>query len=224
MQARLRTRLADALGPAIGWKIGCTTEVMQAYLGVPHPCAGTLYRQGLHRGRARLEAAAFHRLGLECELAVPLGGDLPARAEGHDRASVAPAVATVHASIEIVEERFSGLAEAGAETLAADDFFSAGCILGEGRPLDALPDLAALEGGFHLDGAPPETTGRGAAILGHPLAALAWLADLRAGQGEPLRAGEVVTLGSVIRTIYPSPGLHVAAVFEGLDPPEAEIL
>ncbi|MEO1689445.1 MAG: hypothetical protein AAFU61_16255, partial [Pseudomonadota bacterium] len=224
VQVRLRARLAPALGAPAGWKIGCTTPVMQAYLGVPHPCAGTLFAGGLHRGAVRLQAARFHRLGLECELAVTLRADLGLREGGHDADSVAASVATLHASIEVVEERFAGLAEAGAPTLTADDFFGAGCVLGEGRPLSTSGDPAALAGGFAAPDAAPAETGRGAAILGHPLTALAWLANLRAGQGQGLRAGEVVTLGSVVRTIYPQPGDILEARFDSLPPARVEIL
>ncbi|MEL6694565.1 MAG: hypothetical protein AAFQ12_16295, partial [Pseudomonadota bacterium] len=42
IQRALRRQLSSPLGPVAGWKIGCTTQVMQAYLGINHPCAGTL--------------------------------------------------------------------------------------------------------------------------------------------------------------------------------------
>ena len=225
VQEALRGRLAKrGLGPVAGWKIGCTSPVMREYLGVPHPCMGTLYAKGVQRGTARLRHADFFRPGLECELAVQLRADLPAREGGHDAGSVRPAVAGAMTSVEIVDERFEDFRRAGAASLTADDFFSAGCVLGADRPITVLPDLATLEGGFRVNGAKPEATGTGAAILGHPLAALAWLADLRAAQGAPLREGQVVTLGSVVKTIHPGPGTVVEAVFTGLPPVRIEVV
>lgn len=221
VQAALRARLAPALGAPAGWKIGCTSPVMQAYLGVPHPCMGTLFAGGLHRGAARLRAADFHRLGLECEIAVRLAAPIPAGAAPD---AVAAAVGEVMCSVEIVEERFADFSKVGAASLTADDFFSCGCVLGEGRPLSALPDLASLVGGFRIDGAAPEVTGTGAAILGHPLSALAWLAELRAAQGAPLAAGEAATLGSVVRTIYPRAGQRIEASFDGLPGVTVEVI
>ncbi|MFT7390177.1 MAG: 2-keto-4-pentenoate hydratase [Paracoccaceae bacterium] len=222
VQARLRGVLAArGLGAPAGWKIGCAAPVMQAFLGIDHPCAGTLYAGGLHHGHARLEAARFYKLGLECEIAVRLGADLP---HGRDPAQVRAAVGAAMTSIELVEERFTGLASAGAPTLAADDFFSIGCVLGEARALDDLPDLGTLEGGFEVDGAAPEHTGTGAAIMGHPLLALAWLADAKAAEGACLRAGEVITLGSIVRTIYPAPGMRVVARIEGLGSASVEVV
>lgn len=209
---------ARGLGPATGWKIGCTTPVMQDYLKIPHPCAGRLYRNSVYQGEAALTAGDVFQLGLECEVAVRLEADLPARRGGHDAGSVAPAVGGVMASVEIVEHRFRDFAAVATPSLVADDFFSVGCVLGAARPLAALGDLATLEGGFRIDGREPEQTGKGAAILGQPLAALAWLADHLAARGARLEAGQVVTLGSVVKTIYPVAGTCIEAVFDRLDP------
>ena len=214
VQAALRAMLAArGLGPPCGWKIGCTTAVMQAYLGIPHPCAGTLYRKSARQGPARLRTGDYFKLGLECEIAVRLATDL-----GSGSGSPAHAVGEVMASVELIDQRFRDFAAVAPPSLVADDFFSAGCILGAPRPLADAGDLAALSGGFRIDGAPAGETGLGAAILGHPLEALAWLARDLASRGESLRAGEVVTLGSVVKTIYPEPGTRVEARFDRLPP------
>ena len=222
IQEALRPLLAaQGLGPPSGWKIGCTTPVMQDYLSIPHPCAGTLFEATTYAERAALRAADFLQLGLECEIAVRLGADIAARAEGHDLESVAPAVGEVMASVEIVEHRFRDFTLVSTPSLVADDFFSCGCVLGAAVAPGEAGDLAALRGGFHIDGAAAAQSGEGAAILGHPLTALAWLADHAAERGTPLRAGQVVTLGSVVKTIYPEAGRRIEARFEGL--PAVEI-
>src|SRR5690606_14925327 len=90
------------LGPCAGHKIGCTTPVMQAYLGIDHPCAGEVFASTVHGPGAALPLRRFHRVGVECEIAARLGADLPARAAGHDRDSVAAAVESLMAGIELV--------------------------------------------------------------------------------------------------------------------------
>ena len=217
IQSALTERLEAPLGPQVGWKIGCTTPVMQDYLNIRHPCAGALYRDRTYRGETRLAAADYFKLGLECEIAVELATDLPARPGGHDAASVAEAVGRVMASVEIVEHRFTDFARVAAPSLTADDFFSAGCVLGEGVPLDQAGDLSALKGGFIVNGE-RGPTGTGAAILGHPMTALAWLANHAATQSRPLPKGALITLGSVVKTIYPKPGDQVQAKFDTLPP------
>lgn len=218
VQSRLADILAPDKGAVCGWKIGCTTPVMQDYLKIDHPCAGRLYERTTHRGNATLRAADYFGLGLECEIAVVLARDLIA---GDDPAS---AVGVVMASVEIVEHRFRDFLATGAPTLTADDFFSAGCVLGEAQPLAKVGDLATLTGGFSVNDADPAATGEGAAIMGHPLTALAWIAEHAAAQSAPLRAGQIVTLGSVVKTIYPEADDVVEARFDGLAPVRIEIV
>lgn len=219
IQRRLRLPLArHGFGLQAGWKIGCTTPVMQEYLRIPHPCAGTLYRNTVFHEHTTLIAREFYTLGLECEIAVRLGADLPERSELYEATDVAHAVEGVMASIEIVEHRFADFRTASVSSMIADDFFSWGCVIGDPVPVDEVNDLSMLRGGFSLNGRSPVEMGQGSAILGHPLTALAWLADQTSRLGTPLESGQIVTLGSVVKTIYPSPGQVISARFAGLPP------
>ncbi|MEL7467716.1 MAG: hydratase [Pseudomonadota bacterium] len=219
IQRRIRLPLMRrGMGVQVGWKIGCTTKVMQDYLKIPHPCAGTLYKTTLFRDEVRLAARDFYELGLECEIAVELGASLPERHALYDAADVVHAVSGVMASIEIVEHRFRDFRKASVASLIADDFFSWGCVLGAPVRLEDLPELGGVTGGFSINGRSPRITGEGRAILGHPLTALAWLADHASRLGTPLEAGQIVTLGSVVKTVYPKPGQRISARFDGLAP------
>jgi 2-keto-4-pentenoate hydratase len=202
-------------GAPIGWKIGSTSPPMQAALGIPYPCAGTLYAGTVHRGHATAARADYSRLGFECEIAVRLGADLPARAGGHTRASVLPAVAAVMTSIELVEWRFVDFKRAGVPSLVADDFFSCGCVLGPDQPPEVLAGDADIAGRFTVDGT-VACAGSARDILGHPLNSLAWLADHRAARGTPLRAGDIVTLGSIVAALRLDRPALVEASFDGL--------
>lgn len=206
---------ARGRGAAVGWKIGSTSPPMQAALGIPFPCAGTLYAGTVHRGHAALDRRDYSKPGLECEVAVRLGADLPAVAGGHTRASVLPAVAAVMTSIEIVEWRFVDFKRAGVPSLVADDFFSCGCVLGPERSPQMLAGEADIPGRFTIEGA-VVTSGSARDILGHPLNSLAWLADHRAALGTPLRAGELVTLGSIVAALRLERPCLVEASFDGL--------
>ena len=66
--------------------------------------------------------------------------------------------------------------------------------------------------------------GVGADILGHPLEALAWLANLLATQKRSIMAGEFVTLGRVVQTHWVTPGDVVEIEIEGLGPASVEFL
>lgn len=209
---------ASRFGARIGWKIGCTTPVMQAYLGIAHPCAAGLFAGTTHRGDATLRQGDFVRVGVECEIAVRLARDLP---EGRFTAeSVQAAVGAVMAAIEIVDDRYVDWQSTGTPMLVADDFFAAGAVLGRECDPAALPDLATLRGRVLIDGV-EAGAGIGADVLGHPYAALAWLAGHAFERGMPLRAGETVLLGSLVRTQWLSPGASVRIEIDALGAVEA---
>jgi MFS family permease len=84
----VHARLAESrFGARVGWKIGCTTPVMQTYLGIAHPCAAGLFAGTTHHGDARLRHGDFVKAGVECEIAIRLAGDLPEGPFTAERAS-----------------------------------------------------------------------------------------------------------------------------------------
>lgn len=208
------------LGEVTGHKIGCTTPVMQAFLKIPNPCAGGVFARTVHRSPARLRHADFVRVGVECEIVARLGSDLPPRPTPYTRADVASAVRAVMAGMEIVDARYVDYSRLDTPTLIADDFFDAGCVLGEERDDVAAIDLAASTGVTWINGN-EVGRGRGADVMGHPFEALAWLANLRSRQGLGLRAGEFVFLGSVVETKWVSAGDIVTMEIERLGRIEA---
>jgi 2-oxo-3-hexenedioate decarboxylase/2-keto-4-pentenoate hydratase len=188
---------------------------MQAYLGIRNPCAGGVHASTVHEGHARVRHGDYVRAGVECEIAVRLGSDLGPAGAPYDRARVAPAVEAVLAAMEIVDDRYRDYRTLDVPTLIADDFFNAGCVLGP--PVTRWPelDLPALTGTTRLNGV-EVGRGEGRAVMGHPFEALAWLANLRAGRGRGLRAGEFVLLGSVVETRWVAAGDEVTVAIEGL--------
>jgi 2-oxo-3-hexenedioate decarboxylase/2-keto-4-pentenoate hydratase len=204
---------AQGYGRTVGHKIGCTTAVMQAYLKIDHPCAGEVFESTVFRGSAELPLKRFHRIGVECEIAARLSADL---VDGpFTRERVAEAVGSLMAGIELVDDRYESFPDFTAPVLIADDFFNAGVVLGPDVADWRGLDLSTIEGVMEIDGA-EVGRGVGADILGHPLTALAWLAEHRATLGLPLRAGEFVMLGSVVKTVHFDAPASVRIAFEGL--------
>lgn len=204
-QAVLHEIMWERGNTVVGNKIGCTTSVMQKYLGIAHPCSGGIYDSRLWRQSAAEEPVtvpAGHalRLGLECELAVILGSTI--EPDVSDLASLARAISSVHAAIECVDDRYEDFASRrpGAFAWIADDFFSCGSILGPALPVDPQR-LRDLSGAMWVNDV---CVGEGAGsdiIAGDPLEALRWLAasEATAAMGG-LPKGWVVSLGSVCKT------------------------
>jgi 2-keto-4-pentenoate hydratase len=201
LQSTLNHLLVEAgMGGLVGHKIGCTTPVMQAFLDIPNPCAGRIFGQTVIHRSGRIPRSGFVKVGIECEIAVELGADLGGETATHTRESVAEAVRGVMAAIEIVDDRYENFRTLGVPTLIADDFFDSGCVLGKPvRDWRGL-DLASLTGRTTINGV-EAGRGTGALVMGHPLEALAWLANSRARHRlGPIKAGEFVLLGSVVET------------------------
>jgi 2-oxo-3-hexenedioate decarboxylase/2-keto-4-pentenoate hydratase len=132
----------------VGYKIGCTSAVMQQYLNIPHPCGGGVFARGVHDSGVSLPARDFVRVGVECEIAVRLARDLPASQAPFTAETVALAVEAYHPAIEIVDERYLDWPSLGAPTLVADDFFAAGCVLGNLMARSAALQATVSNRGF----------------------------------------------------------------------------
>ena len=214
VQARVHRHIAPRAGARIGYKIGCTTAVMQAYLGIPNPCFGGVFSGGIHQGGASIEAADYRRIGVECEIAVRLGSGIDT-ASDITPDTVPDFVEAVHAAIEIVDDRYADWRSTDTPTLIADDFFAAGCVLGPAVRPELVGDLAEATGVTRVNGV-IVGTGSGRDVLGHPAIALAWLARTLSANGRRLRPGDIVLTGSLVETRWLDPGDEAMAEISGL--------
>jgi 2-keto-4-pentenoate hydratase len=215
VQEALRDLLAADFGAPVGYKIGCTSKVMQEYLDIPHPCGGSVFTKGVHDSGARLRHQDFVRVGVECEIAVRLGSDLAPAQVPFTAERVAHAIEAYLPAIEIVDDRYTHWQTMGAPILVADDFFAAGCVLGQPVARSAAPDLLDVIGRAIINDK-EVARGTGADVLGHPHHALAWLANHLAAGGKSLRAGEIVLTGSLVKTIWLNAGDKVMMDLSGL--------
>lgn len=177
----------------VGRKVGLTAKAVQTQLGVDQPDFGVLFADMAIPDGGVLLASEVLQPKAEAEVALVLERDLPdpeTRAE-----DVAAAAAHAVAAIEIVDSRIADWKIAFADTVA-DNGSSAFFVLGqEHKPLDGL-DLYTCGMALEVNGA-IASLGAGAACLGHPLNAAAWLARTLAAAGAPLRAGDVVLTGAL---------------------------
>ena len=216
VQSALSAALSKAgMGPVAGAKIGCTTAVMQDYMRIASPCAGTMHRTGLRESPAELRFGEFHHVGVECEIAVRLASAPPASEIPLGLDDVADCVHSCMAAIEIVDDRYRDFRTIDTPTLIADDFFHAGCVLGPAVSDWRDIDLESVSGRMAING-DVVGTGVGADILGHPLNALAWLANSHRARHYDLKAGSIVMLGSVVKTVWVAAGDVVDIEIEGL--------
>ncbi len=210
---RLLTEAACESGRRIvGAKIGLTSEAVQKQLGVDRPDFGVLFADAARFSGRPIDPVDLLQPKIEAEVAFVLGADL----DGPDLTldQVRAAVDTAVAALEIVDSRIAGWDIRLVDTIA-DNASSGLYVLGtDPRPLRDL-DLpgAAMT---MTAGGEVVSTGRGAACLGDPCAALLWLARTAREFGTPLRAGDLVLSGALGPMVPVAANTTYEATIEGL--------
>jgi 2-keto-4-pentenoate hydratase len=192
---------ADRLGPVAGYKIALTSAEMRRFVGVDMPMAGMMLESTLHRSPAQLRAADYVRLIIEFEIAVHIVEDLPAADRPFSRERVVQAVGAVMPALEIADDRHADYGELARHPLEliADNCWNEGAVLGAPVTEWHHLDLAAARGVATINGR-TVGEGRGADVMGHPLDAVAWLADHLASDRRGLLRDEIVITGSIVTT------------------------
>lgn len=209
----INTRFWEAQGRRIvGRKAGLTAKAVQTQLGVDQPDFGVLFEDMRIADGGLLDPAKCLQPKAEAEIAFVLGADLPSSATTSDQ--VASAVATVHAAIEIVDSRIADWKITFADTVADNGSSAFFVLSNDGKSLPGL-DLWTAGMVMEINGA-IVSTGVGAAALGHPLNAAAWLARTLAERGEPLKAGDVLLAGALGPMVALQPGDQVRAIVGGI--------
>jgi 2-oxo-3-hexenedioate decarboxylase/2-keto-4-pentenoate hydratase len=214
-QDRLLDLYAGAGHQVGGWKVALTTPVMQQMVGIDRPCEGAIFTDRIHEGTVEVRGADFRTLGVESEIAMRLDRDLAAAGAPYDRDTVAAAVGTCMAGIEICDLRDVVYDQLDAPLLIADNSMNQGCVLGPPVVDWRALDLGAAAGRMVINGA-MVGEGHGRDALGHPLLALAWLANNLVERGRHLRAGDVVMTGSIVTTKLMSAGDEMVTTIDGL--------
>jgi 2-keto-4-pentenoate hydratase len=212
----VQQRLTDArvAGGAvvIGRKIGLTAAAVQQQLGVDQPDFGVLFADMVCREDEPIPISRLLQPKIEAEVAFVLAQDLSGGP--FDKARVRAAVAYAVAALEVVDSRIAGWDISLADTVA-DNASSGLLVLGADRkelddfePGEALMSMARQ--------GEVVSQGSGAACLGDPLNALAWLAEKACDLGQPLRAGDLVLSGALGPMVAVREGDAFAADISGL--------
>jgi 2-oxo-3-hexenedioate decarboxylase len=201
----------QAAGPLAGWKLGVTSRAKQAQVGLAEPVRGFLATASALDIGEPLVTAELIQPRAEPEIVFVMGRDLSG--PGVTAAGVLAATAGVAAGIEILDSRFAGYRFTMPDVIA--DNTSAGrYVVGAPVPPDDI-DLRLVGVVLEHNGE-VIATAAGAASLGHPAAAVAWLTRALAASGEGLRAGQIVLSGGLTAAVPLRPGDVVVATIDRL--------
>lgn len=210
VQAAVIGRYVAGGDRVVGMKAGLTSKPKQDAMGVHEPIYGRICESMvLDEGEALKAGELIHPRG-EPEIAFILSADV--RGPGVTADDVLAATREVVPAIEIIDSRYRDFKFTLADVVA-DNASSARVVLGaRGVPPSAI-DLRYVGMVFEKNGEIVET-GAGAAVLGHPANALAWLANKLAESGDYLRAGQFVMPGALSNAHRLAAGDEIRVTFD----------
>lgn len=196
----------------IGKKIGATSKAIQSMFGVGQPDYGHLFDTMMYADGDTVPLERLLQPKVECEIAFVLKKDLT----GPDVTAIDVIEATdyIVPAIEIIDSRIEDWRIRFEDTVS-DNGSSALVVMGTSpAKLDGL-DLSLLGMNVLHNGKYVESAA-GAAVLGNPLHAVAWLANALSAYGVPLLAGEIILSGAFTKALPIEDGDTFTAEFAHL--------
>ena len=205
-------RRVEAGSRILGHKVGLSSEAMQKMMGVDEPDYGHLLADMALTEDRPADVSTYCYPRVEVEVGFILGESLPGK--GCTEEDVLNATEAVAPAIELIDSRIVDW-QIGLVDTIADNASSAGFVLGPERVKPRDIDLLTIDATLTRNGE-LVAEGRSDAVLGNPVAAVAWLARKVASFGVRLEAGHVILPGSCTRAIDVRPGDGFVADFKGL--------
>jgi 2-oxopent-4-enoate/cis-2-oxohex-4-enoate hydratase len=210
-QRMIASRLAGG-ARVVGKKIGVTSRAVMNMLGVGQPDFGYVLDDMIYNEGQSIPVASLIQPRAEGEIAFVLKKDL--RGPGVTNAAVLAATEGVMTCFEIVDSRIHDWKVKIQDTVA-DNASCGVMVLGDRlvdpRRLDLNTCGMVIEKNGEVI-----ATGAGAATLGSPVNAVAWLANTLGRLGISLRAGEVVLSGSLATLLPVGAGDSLRATVGGI--------
>jgi 2-oxo-3-hexenedioate decarboxylase len=202
----------DAGETFVGYKLGLTSRNKQQAMGLDAPLYGRVTSGMISTYGDPVRLDRFIHPRVESEIAFLLARDIEAPATV---ASVLAATDVVFGAVDVLDSRYESfqftLTDVVADNASAGAFY-----LGPvARRPDELEDLRLIGCVVRVDG-DVVMTAAGAAVMGHPAASVAWLANQLAAEGEGLRAGQLIFSGGVTAPVPVVEGGSVTFEFDGL--------
>jgi 2-keto-4-pentenoate hydratase len=208
--------VTEAIGATVaGWKVGYTPD------GIP--VAAPIYGGDTHSSGAAPRVGPSRKSGIEVEIALLLGKDLPPRQGGpYGRAEILEATQALLAGVEIVASRFPDPPKPPFLVLLADNI-SNGCYV-RGKEVKEFRglDLAQLRCRLSIDGRSLHD-GIGGHAKGDPLTPVIDYANRPCDRLGGLKAGQIVTTGTLNGCPIIEGACRIVAEVEGLGKVELEI-
>lgn len=196
----------------IGRKVGATSEAIQQMLGIREPVYGHLLESHRVGDGEKLALSELIHPRIECEIAFLLNQGIAG--PGITPSDVLAVTKVVMASLEINDPRTKDW-KVGRWEVIADNALAARFVLGHQQVSPEGLDLRNVGVVLRKNGGQIAKS-TGAAVLGDPANAVAWLANKVAEHDQALEAGDLVLPGSLTPIYEVDIGDNIEAIFEGI--------
>ena len=221
-RGKLTAMMEKAGSKLVGYKAGLTNPAVQKRFGADKPVWGKLYENMLLNDGATVDAAFGARALFEADMLVRVSSEAINSAK--TPMDVLNAIDQIIPFIELPDlvvqapPKLNGAAisaiNVGARLGVAGQAINVPSMRAERyQMLDALRDMQVTM----VDGAGSALGGgKGSDILEHPLNAVVWLAQALAKDGQSMKVGQLISLGSFSPLLPPKAGLVVTVSYVGL--------
>lgn len=194
----------------VGAKLGLTSRAKQEAMGIDEVAVGTVLASTLESAETPIDLGRFVHPRVEPEIVFRIGAELAGPGIGIPEALAATAL--VGCGFEVIDSRFDDFRFTLADAVA-DNTSAAAVVLGSTwvTPAEAA-DLARTEVRLEVD-EEKIATATGAAILGHPAAAVAALANWLGERGRAIEPGWLVLSGAITDAVPLTAGRRFVASF-----------
>lgn len=220
LQYGLIELICSHLGRPVGYKAALTNPAQQKQFGVDHPVLGVLLEKMLLEDHADLPLDYAARPAAEGDLLVRVGD--PNINEAETDLELLAGLDAVIPFIELPDLLFAPGATHQARTLQALNVGARAGVMGTPIPLTAdqatLDRLAMFTVRLVNQDNRVLGEGSGQALLGHPIHVVRWIRDTLKAQGDRLREGHLLSLGSVTPLVPLRTGGRLTAFYDGLTP------
>ena len=193
-----------------GWKVGLTAEAIRRQVGYHEPIFAVLFVSGHRLSGSTFNVSELISPGFESELCLTIGQTL--RGPGVTVPQARAAIAGVAPAFELVERRaaFTDDPPLAIADNAQQKYFVTGA---EITPLPAGLILKQTVVEVFINGK-SVASARGEAVMGDPVASVAWLADRLSQFGRALEPGMRIMSGSFVQMFPVQPGDRIEARFD----------
>lgn len=195
-----------------GYKAGLTSHAKMKQMGVTDPVFGFLVDEFTVPDGGEVKVSELIHPKVEPEICFVTRTEL--KGPGCSIASVLAASDVVLPGIEVIDSRYRDF-KFDLKSVVADNTSASRFVVG-GRAVDARSvDLRTTGLVLEKNGV-PVALGAGAAVLGHPAAAVAMLVNHLGRRGKTLPAGSLVLSGGATEAVAVQKGDHVTLRMQGM--------